>query len=423
MTAVSAKTSDRSVREIALRLKIRAVDVLGLLAREPDARNAFIKAWVLTVQSRIAGTGGEYSKSFGEEQETVITLLRENEQEILDLGRRHFGKEAIDKARDDVEALAARFPLTREFSEQLGSLTPVPTSNLAGDLGTILLSPILPVKTLQGVTDTPTAITRFSEQAGRIGTIIGQIPERARWEMELLLFELESLDTVVTASHNLDQIAKSFDKAQQSMDKLPAEVKGVLDDFLVAQPKLQETVKEVSEGLARADKLSASLRDVARDGKELAAAWQGAAVGIKEVLVVWQQLGEASAKKAEEEKDKEKEPPTDWALVADRVTTAAKEIQAVLLEIKRPLNEDAGVQRFVADTGEATRRSIDYAYTKSAELLDAVLWRGAILVACVVAGALIYRLLTAHLRRTEAAAPAPAPGAGAPARGAAPPPR
>ena len=98
MSTIAANTEDRTVREATIRMKMSVVDVVSAILREPDARPAFVYTWGFTAGGRHNVTEGGMKETFKDQQQLIIDVAKAAEEEIIQIGRKHFDDQIIDEA-------------------------------------------------------------------------------------------------------------------------------------------------------------------------------------------------------------------------------------------------------------------------------------------------------------------------------------
>ena len=273
---IAASTQDRQVREKCLLWKIRAYDAHQRILTISDPRAAFIFEWMAVIQLRQYFTEGAGKNIFGPAQPKAIAVAQAIEAEIIMLGNKHFHADKIEAARDDIEQQATRFSKQGEFMSE-----PDPrVSQNQRDLLNILQLPLLPVRSLESVSSTPNAISKFTDTTQDFATVIKQLPERTRWQLELLQLEMESSGPVAALNQRLDRL-------DQDLRDMIALVKTMPSD---------NKFKDTADGFT-----------------ETAKAFEAAAVEIQKLLADYQQLRSNS-----ENTDKPSSGVEDYRKAADR---------------------------------------------------------------------------------------------------------
>lgn len=361
---IASATKERRVRENTLRWKIRVHDAIQGIMMDLDPRMAYLQSWIWAEQERVYLVDGEGAGLFDAQQKLAIAVVKKIEEEIVALGQRSFSESSIDAARDDIAEMAkqeAGMVLNGSVKKKSGLI------GSRSGLEQILSIPLLPMGSLQGVADAPEAIQQFTHVARDFGGTVHHLPERARWQLELVMLELESLDSVQTTLVEMAELNDSIRSISQTMEHLPNDVRGEFEKSLAAldksQPQLQATLQDADKTLTEMTKA--------------AQAAQAAAAEIKAMLNEW--------KKDEPEEDpKEKASVGDYTVMAERIETAAKELRLLLADLNAPAVEGS-------QGASATVRL--------RELVDLLFWRAIFLVLVILICVVVYRLIITRVDR------------------------
>ena len=410
-STIAAKTTDRTVRENTLRWKYRTLVAVEYMASKPDPRGTFLLSWVFVTQSRLYLTEGEGKALFGAQQALAVEQVQKMEDEILALGGAHFGESLIRASMDDVAALVRaspviRFGLAEMAGDEVGEIT-----SLDNTVARLLQMPLAPFSGLQGVADTPTAIRDFTATAKSFMDVVHHIPRRMRWESELLLQEVDSLDTVVKARESLERASRSMESFAKTAATLPSDVRREIEGLLPAtsetQEKLQATVREVQKAASELRETLATLEVATmtvREGLEQVAksgdSWAGAAREVQGVMRAYKDLStgnalETNVKKNDEEKTSAR--PEDYRRVAEEISRASGELRLLLGDLQSDKLTTA-----LAQVSRASRATVEHAASEAGDLVDKITLRLALLFSGGFVGVIAYRALVQRRKRNLA---------------------
>ena len=221
---IAATTEDRGIREKCLRWKMQAQDDYLRIISLEDPRSAFVEEWTSAVQNRLYVTDGAGKTAFGDQQAKAVELAEKVEKLVVDIGVKYFSQAAIDSATDDIEDAARRYATAVPFSVQPYSQG----AETRRDLKTIIQLPLLPIRGLESASATPQAIRSFTETVKSFAAIIQCLPERTRWQSELMLMEMENSGPVPVFSKVADDFNSRIDKITQQVQTLPGQIRGEL---------------------------------------------------------------------------------------------------------------------------------------------------------------------------------------------------
>ncbi len=245
---ISLATTEPKVRRLSLLWKIRMPPAAQLAASDPNPRTGYVEALTLAVAQRQYFEDGAGSSLFGPQQPIALETAKQIEQNALQLGQSFLTPAKLDELHGEVEVLAKEHPLRGEFlreSIQAG----LSKAETGGAFDDIISIPMAPFRAISGVESGAQAIHEFNATAAQFTEIIDQLPQRMRWQMELLSYDLQEQGGV------LEQSLRSFDTVAQSADRLSIVAERAPED-------MRETIVNISSELeARSATLKALLAE------------------------------------------------------------------------------------------------------------------------------------------------------------------
>ena len=404
---IAALTKDREIREMTLRWKMLAIPAMNLAVTDPDPRQGFLEAWALVVRGR-QFLQSDQENLLGDQQPLAKETLARMEEEILSIGRKTFGEEMIVKASEEMERIAQQLPY-----QMSGSQSPIkvmiPTSGASGStamMNEFLKLPLAPFRGLEGVKDTSGAINNFSQTVQVLGEMVRGMPERIRWQTELLLLEIESSDSMTKWSDGIERTSKSLEALTKTADALPAEVRRQLDAAIAsagdAQEKFRATLQEADKTLqglntsiASADGLAKSVKDGSGELARTAAAWEATAKAVEAVLKTWQEIAapkdkpEPAAAAAAGAKEEKSASVEDYGRMAAEIRGASVELRGLLNDLDSDRLSSA-----IAQAGDAAEPRIDHLAGRLDSLVNRFVLLQALLVLLLLLAAIVYRVVS-----------------------------
>ncbi|MBN2314395.1 MAG: hypothetical protein JXM79_10725 [Sedimentisphaerales bacterium] len=145
-----------------------------------------------------------------------------------------------------------------------------------------------PFGAIEGVDRTAPAIHSFRDATERFSDIVAKLPESSRWQLQLLLFDLEEADMTQSFLNSLQQFADSSNRLEDSIKTLPENLRGqftlFIGDIDRKQTNLQNTLQQaeritlaIDVSLKKLDNTVDSLNAAAGNITETAQAWENAA--------------------------------------------------------------------------------------------------------------------------------------------------
>jgi methyl-accepting chemotaxis protein len=386
--AVAAATQDRAVRELTLRWKIRSADMVASLASDPDPRAAFVVAWVMLEQDRQQIAQGDAGEVLGDQAEAFVSLLDSALSELVAIGQRHFGEEAMSRAEEQISALAADPDSAGQVLGRLAGTTERAPTDDKGERGavmTLLSAPVAAVSSLHGVSDTPTAVNNVAAAVVAFGGMAKQLPERARWEMEMLLLNAGYQELMADLRANVDRVGAAAESMAKTAEQLPASLRAetelLVSSLDESQPQLQqtlagaqETVDGVTVAIGKADELVKTVDATVQEIAVAAEALQSTAQSIQALVAEVKGPPDAEPKP-----EPEGEPVTIGQVteLADKVDGIVDELRLLVADLKEPMPEAGAVNQ---------------AAVRIEALIDRATWRFIAVIAALLVAALIYKL-------------------------------
>jgi hypothetical protein len=353
---IRAESRERTVRRHTLLWQLRMLPFARDAAFRRDTQEAYVASLALATAQLRYLEAGEGSALFGAQQPIAIDAARRIEADVLEVGKGFLSAKQLARLENQVDGLVARHPIRGVFAAD-ALLQGFESSATGGSFAWVIDLPMVPFRALSGVSDTAAAVHAFNETAREFTESVNELPHLTRWELELLLYDAEELDSTTRALAAVESFASGAERLTGVAETLPEDVGAELSARL---EEARATLAELDAALARAETLSGPLVHVA------------------------DRLGAASTEwttlLAELRSDDEGEAgrPFDvreYEAAADRIGEASREIRGLVAELGR----------LESPAAEA--------------LVDRIAWRVAALIAVFFAALALYRLLSSRLGR------------------------
>jgi len=366
---IAASTKDRALRERTVRLKIRMIPLLYQIALQDDPREAFIDMWILVTRFRQSVTVGKLGSSFGEYEDVIAASARQIDANFIELGH-HFFPEVMDESAEEIETMAVRMPMGDVLDLQLSAVASPGDTGRSGGVGSILSAP---VKGMEGVGGTPAALDRISGVAATALQVLQNMPVITRWHLELMLLQVESMDTVVETRDNLERLTQTAESLAVTADALPGRLRSEVETLL---DESNESVQALDATLVNAQRVTADIRATVD--------------GVNELMASVQEL--AAATDQESPGDEMSRDIEDYIRATEEARTLTVELRGLVDDL------NAGKLNAVfAEVNNTSATTIDQAAARAAALIDRLTWRLLIVVAVLLGGLVIYRLIASRL--------------------------
>lgn len=262
-------TDSRRVRRSTLIWRLRMIPLAQDLAFGDDPQGAYVGSLGLTFAMRNYLTEGDGRELFGEHQPSAVEAARDVEGSARSIGPRFLDEAQMAALVESLEALAREHPIRgRDFNVENAQAAVAKIESGSAGLGWVVGIPMSPFRALEGLGTAGTAMLEINRTADEFAQIVDELPRQNRWQVELLLYDLEERDTVTAGLAAFEQVAASADRVSQAIARLP-------DDFRVALGDSEGALAEASRTLETAQALmvpvSATVEEVGRISTLLAA--------------------------------------------------------------------------------------------------------------------------------------------------------
>jgi hypothetical protein len=346
----------RDTRRNTLLWQLRMVPLVRRSAFHPDVQQAYVATLALATAHEEYLSDGEGKALFGAQQSVAVEAAQQLEDEALELGKAFLTPRQIERLQTQVDDLVAKHPITGVFGAD--TLVSGFTESAAGGMfGWVVNLPMVPFRALAGVSDTAQAVSEFNDTARAFTETVAELPHQTRWELELLLYDAEELDTLERALAAGEAVALSAERMSSVAEKLPEELSAELARRL---EEARGTISELDRALERAERLSGSLVQVSDRVGDASQQWT--------TLLTEMNASDGSGE------DSRPFDIREYGDAASRIGDAGRELRELVADL----------------------RTVDPATGTS--LLDAATWRGAALIAVFFAALTVYRVIVARLR-------------------------
>ena len=225
---ISTATSDPRLRRSSLLWKIRMPDAASLAATLPDPREAYVESLTLAIAQRQFFDNGNGKDMFGPQQSIALEAARDIEGRAVLIGETFLKHEQLVELRANLEKLALENPIRGEFLRE-GIQAGLDNAESKGTFDDIFALPMAPFRALEGVDTGAQAIREFNLTAQRATDLIADLPQRVRWQLELLTYDLqEQGGALEQALKSFDTLAQSSDRLSLAAESLPEETRNTL---------------------------------------------------------------------------------------------------------------------------------------------------------------------------------------------------
>lgn len=405
---IALQTDDVEIRRRTVLWKIGTQTNCEMALQLEDARYALLQLWTNTLQTRnyLQKPGAE---SFGESGNRIALETMEELIGVINrLAEEFLPKETFAKARSEVEKFAKGNPVLK-----IG-----PRAVADGHDG--LLPKLLsfswiekitqPLDIGSGVADTAVSISEVARSLDKATVMASGLPQMARWQTELLLYDLDENETVKQLRQNLDETSRNITLVAETAQRLPEEIRQqvskVLREVEEGQGEIRKTLAEtrlllsdakgtvtaVNEALAKADGVAGNLEKMTDSLAAAGAAWKPTLAELRAITGDATPPAGSGGKPGEPGKE-DSGPNADIAnlvLVADGLRDSAVELKGLLSEFRSTL-QSGEIEHAVDEVDDTARGTVDHATARMEDVVDHAMWRGLLLAVGIAVIAFGYR--------------------------------
>jgi hypothetical protein len=386
-------------RRLTLMWRVRMSYTSNAMIEQDDPVAAFLNEWALSVRMSQYFKGGEGSTMFGDNQTIAVAAAEFIEEEIEIIGALFLQEEAFTETREHIHRFAGTKPIQGTFSRTV-AYVPEIEEGRPTVFTDVLELPMAPFKALGGVDRGATAIHGFTNVADHFSGVIEGLPESTRWQLMLLLLEMEETEMAQSILASMSGVSENTAQLVTVAKGLPKEIRKqastLIEEIDSKQAGLQatldraeKTIAAVERTLERADPVIESIDRTAQSITETGRAWESA---VKAVAQTVQELSK------EETSVQEKEEPFDineYRMTADALTGTANELTALTVEI-RELIESQHLTKRIEDLDTRATGVLDKGAAEARGLTNLMAWRAAQLIILAFVLALFYRIIVSR---------------------------
>lgn len=350
---IRAESQERTIRRHTLLWQLRMIPLARRAAFRPAALGSYVAALAVATAQHDYLTEGEGQALFGAQQPIAASAASQIEQDVLAIGRSFLSDEQIERLQREVDALVAEHPIRGVFAAD-ALVQGFADENVRSAFGWVVNLPLVPFRALAGVSDTAQAVQNFDQTAQEFTTTVDELPHQTRWELELLLYDAEELESVERALAAAESFALGAERVSSVAETLPQELGAELAARL---EDARASIAELDAALARAENLAAPLERVAGRLGEASAQWTS--------LLAERRAREDGGRPFD---------VREYESAAGSIADASREVRGLVADLEQ----------------------LDAAQAKA--LVDRAAWSAALLIVVFFAALAAYRVLTARLR-------------------------
>lgn len=320
-------SGDPKIMRMTLLWRSRAITALHNILEQPQPMVVLVDSWLLCMRLTNYIEAGEAANIFGDFQPVALAAAKELEAQIQDIAQGILSEELFGQTASGLRNLALANPIQSGFGKTLMYSTHV-KKDQPGLFESVLKIPLSPVRALEGVDRTPQAIYDFSTTTRRLTDVVQELPESSRWQLLLLLYDLEETDMAKSFLSSLQKISDSSARLATTTEQFTS----TLEDSDQSQEQISQTLKQVNE-------TATQLRELLNAAQQTATVFSQTAHDVNLALTTWTEAARATEEAIRQIKpqsdriDAEPAPKTDLKETAKAVKEAANEIKLLSEEL------------------------------------------------------------------------------------------
>ncbi len=342
---VERQLASKSVQMASLQMRVRTWQGLNAILQQDDPIVAFLDGWTFCVRLRLFLDQGDGATIYGERRKAVVETAREIETRIEEIGRLFLSDEMFPTTQQNVHDFALSNPIRSNYSNLVMSVTTVRKDG-ANPFMSIIGIPMSPFRAMEGVDRTASAVSRFTDTADRFSDIVSELPESSRWQLLMLLYEMEETELAQSLSASFARISESGQRLAITSEQLPERLRQQLSIFL---EELDQKQGNLQTTLVQTEKTVDAIGAILEKAEKVSNSIDAAVLRIQQTAETWilaaQATGDTLAQAALFRRPEGQPPSTfniqDYQQTAATVTEAARELRAATVELQQAIQADS----------------------------------------------------------------------------------
>lgn len=221
-------TTDPEIRRRVLLWEIQLVPLVQESAFLPDPQEAFVAVNGVVVMQRRYLKEGDGATVFAEYQPIAIEAAERLEDEFYEVARLFLSDQEVVRLRAEVDAYSKQRAISGRDFTVANVHRQAREVRQSGRFDWVINVPMSPFRALEGVGSGAAAIHDFNDTALRFSRIVEGLPQQMRWQSSLLLYDVESRESLIRVLSELESFAESARRLAAVAERLPADLETVL---------------------------------------------------------------------------------------------------------------------------------------------------------------------------------------------------
>lgn len=242
-----------------LNLRSHSIGACRTMLEQEEPLVAFIDSWVLSVRLTEYFETGEGSDLFVPHQEIVIDATKKIQSHIESIGMDFLDEKTFITTRENVYTFARDHPIKENFAESVIFATK-PQEGQPNIFDDAINISLVPFKAVEGVAQGVVGTHKLSDSANHFSDVVEGWPESARWQLLLLLYDMQKMDMVKSVLADMSEFSNSSSRFADSAEKLPEQLRQqlsiLIEEIDTKQTGLQNTIGELHTLVAKVNDLT-----------------------------------------------------------------------------------------------------------------------------------------------------------------------
>ena len=298
---IDSESDSPRINRITLLWRTRLITANSNLINQEEPLAALVDAWSLAVRQNIYLKDGKGSTIFAEFQPKAIATADLIEKTIVNIALNAMPPSVFEETQKSIITFAKENNIEGTFNKVLLYPTQEILSKDKSTFMTALELPLTPFRALEGVDRGAEGIQKLSVTADRFSDIVDQLPESTRWQLLLLLHDLEETNVAQNLLTNLNEFTKNSKSIAQTAENLPQELRNeltlMINELDEKHEKLNSTISEIKNTMALTntaitnfDNTCNSLTTTSNAIKETTDSWKAASESTNQMLNTFSEL-------------------------------------------------------------------------------------------------------------------------------------
>ncbi len=284
----------RRSKRTSTRMQTKIVGALHAMTASDDSVVAFFDTWALVIRLHIYFEEGTGLSVHGDQRPQAIAFIEMVETDIERIARLFLTDKQFEELKINVYHFSRQHPIEGVYANLIVYATQEKKEEV-GVLMKTLSIPMAPIRALEGVDNTATAIHKVSDSVDRFSDVAEQMPESTRWQMSILVDDFEESEMTQSFLESLNDFSQSSTRLVEILDTMPQQMRTelltVLEESDQSQQQLQTTMQNAVEASAHVEKMLAQLNTTsqtltitAQQASDAGVAWKNASDSIQELI-------------------------------------------------------------------------------------------------------------------------------------------